>query len=83
MYNGSNDSFNFKPHELTPKNPTKNFLWPRLAIQLSKERFLPATYCSKIVCHLKNSKQKNVPTKLSGRKFYLFLAPLLSMRINC
>jgi len=24
--------------KLTPKNPVKNFLWPRLAIQLSKER---------------------------------------------
>jgi len=42
----------FKPHELTPKNPTKNSSWPRLAIQLSKEQ-----------------RQKNVPTKLSGRKF--------------
>ena len=30
--------FNFKPHELTPKNPTKNSSWPRLAIQLSKEQ---------------------------------------------
>ena len=28
----------FKPHELTPKNSTKNSSWPRLAIQLSKEQ---------------------------------------------
>jgi hypothetical protein len=32
----------FKPHELTPKNPTKNSSWPRLAIQLSKERLSPS-----------------------------------------
>ncbi len=38
MNNGSNDLFNFKPRELTVKNPVKDFFWPRLAIQLSKER---------------------------------------------
>jgi hypothetical protein len=37
MNTGSSDLFNFKPHELTLKNPVKDFSWPRLAIQLSKE----------------------------------------------
>ena len=28
----------FKPHELTYNNSLRNYYWPRLAIQLSKEQ---------------------------------------------
>jgi len=38
LYEGSSDLFNFKPHEIDPKKSLRDFLWPRLAIQLSKEQ---------------------------------------------
>jgi hypothetical protein len=42
----------FKPHELTPRNPTKDFSWPRLAIQLSKEQ------CLLIICKKQQTKKR-------------------------
>ena len=38
MYNGSNDLFNFKPHEIDLYKLKISLYWPRLAIQLSKEQ---------------------------------------------
>jgi len=85
MNNGSNDLLNFKPRELTPKNPVKNFSWPRLAIQLSKERFFRLKQQRLIYRLLKPVNKKNAPTNLSRRKF-IFTHPYCRCKLtvkNC
>ena len=80
--------------KLTSKNPKRTFCG--LAWQFNYQKsntpshlmdgtlpYLKGKYATTVaVCRL-CGRQKNVPTKLSGRKFYFFLAPLLSIRTNC
>ncbi len=56
--------------KLTPKNPTKNSSWPRLAIQLSKEQYTRPKM-KRPVCRF--LRQKNPPFVYGGYLVLVFL----------
>ena len=66
MYNGSNDSFNFKPHELTLITPF-GITMASLGNSIIKRAVF--AYNLQKTANKKTSRQK-----LSGRKFYLISA---------